>query len=61
LGFHLKAERKWSKTIHTYVEAAEYLIPGRIADWADARARHVNVNLRTHMKFHSRFAGSRGG
>ncbi len=25
LGLHLKAERKWSKTIHTYVEAAQWV------------------------------------
>jgi site-specific recombinase XerD len=43
---HLLAERKSSKTIRTYIEAAQwfaagYLIPNGIFDWADVRACHV--------------------
>jgi site-specific recombinase XerD len=43
---HLRAEKKSPKTIRTYLEAAqwfaaEYLIPARLSDWSDVKARHV--------------------
>jgi site-specific recombinase XerC len=43
---HLRAEKKSSKTIRTYIEAAQwfaasYLIPAGMSDWSQVKARHV--------------------
>jgi hypothetical protein len=45
---HLRAEKKSLKTIRTYLEAAQWLaaghlIPNGITDWADVRARAVEI------------------
>lgn len=43
---HLRAERKSAKTVRTYLEAAQwfaaaYLIPARLANWDEVKAKHV--------------------
>jgi phage-related protein len=43
---HLRAEKKSTKTVRTYLEAAqwfaaEYLIPAGFTDWAGVRAKQV--------------------
>jgi integrase/recombinase XerD len=43
---HLRAEKKSAKTIHTYLEATQwlavgYLIPAWLTDWDEVRAKQV--------------------
>jgi hypothetical protein len=64
---HLRAEKKSSKTIRTYTEAAQwmaasYLVPAGVSDWSEVTARHVQEWTVTLLGHYSDcYANNRSG